>query len=64
VCFDEVRKRKDWNYNSLGNTVLFCIHTMENAISDERCSSGREISSFNVLGLFLVACTAKVLRQE
>jgi hypothetical protein len=37
---------------------------MENAISDERCSSGREISSFNVLGLFLVACTAKVLRQE
>jgi hypothetical protein len=41
---------------------MFCIHRREYAPSDGRYSSGREISSFNVMGLFLADCTAKGLR--
>jgi hypothetical protein len=42
--------------------AIFYIPTKEYALNDGRCSFRREISSSNVIGLFLAECTAKGLR--
>jgi hypothetical protein len=55
-------KQKPGNTTPGFQCAIFCIHTREYATNDGRSSSGREISSFNIMELFLDACTAMGLR--
>jgi hypothetical protein len=63
VCSDEDGKTKGLNYNPLVSSVLYFaslqgnMHPMMGV-----CSSGREISSSNVMGLFLADGTATGVR--
>jgi hypothetical protein len=62
ACFDGVRNTEAWNTTPWFPVYYIFPHIGNNLPHDGRCSSGREIASSNVEGVFLADGTAKALR--